>query len=169
MLSIEPPVIDTLFAFWVAIVPRPRLVLAVDAEVKSDRLDDFVNLVPMLVVNVVEKLASFPSASASSFSVSKAAPAPLTKLLTAVVTNAVEAAWVVLVPATAVGTSGVPVNVGLDSGAYVDEAVAVVKYEDMPEIVWYVLDAVAEVKYPLIFAPEGIVTVPVNVGLASGA
>ena len=36
-------------------------------------------------------------------------------------------------------------------------------------MVWYVLLAVAEVKYPLIDAPAGIVTVPVKVGLARGA
>jgi len=36
--STEPPVIDTLFAACVAIVPKPRLVLAVAALVKSDKL-----------------------------------------------------------------------------------------------------------------------------------
>jgi hypothetical protein len=48
-------------------------------------------------------------------------------------------------------------------------AVAVVKYEDIPAIVAYVEEAVAVVRNPLIEAPEGIVTVPVNVGLALGA
>jgi hypothetical protein len=38
MPVIEPPVIDTLFAACVAIVPRPRLVRAVEALAKSDRL-----------------------------------------------------------------------------------------------------------------------------------
>ena len=60
--------------------------------------------------------------------------------LTAVVTKAVVAIWVVLVPPAAVGASGVPVSDGEASGAK-----------------------------PEIDAPEGIVTVPVKVGLASGA
>ena len=33
-----------MFAFWVAIVPKPKLVLAVDAEETSDRFEDAVNL-----------------------------------------------------------------------------------------------------------------------------
>ena len=44
-------------------------------------------------------------------------------LLTAVVTNAVLAACVVLVPAAAVGTVGVPVNAGLARGAFAASAV----------------------------------------------
>ena len=63
------------------------------------------------------KLASPPNASANSFKVSNAVPAPFTKLLTAVdiapVTNAVLAATVVLLPVVGVGTVTVPVNVGL--------------------------------------------------------
>ena len=55
-------------------------------------------------------------------------------------TNAVVAICVVVVPGEAVGAAGVPVNVGLASGAKPD-----------------------------IDAPPGIVTVPVNVGLAIGA
>lgn len=58
MPLIAPPVIATLLAFWVAMVPRPRAV-------------------------------------------------------TVFCTNAVDAACVVLVPLEAVGTVGVPVNVGL--------------------------------------------------------
>ena len=45
------------------------------------------NLVAMLLVTVVEKLASSPIAAANSFSVSNAPGAESTKLLTCVVTN----------------------------------------------------------------------------------
>ena len=54
---------------------------------------------PILVVTVVEKLASFPKATANSFNVSNAAGAVLTKLETAFATKAVEAAIFVLSPA----------------------------------------------------------------------
>ena len=47
---------------------------------------------------------------------------------TAASTNAVVASWVVLVPGAAVGAAGTPVNVGEASGAYVEAAVAMVKY-----------------------------------------
>lgn len=66
------------------------------------------------------------------------------------VTKAVVANWVVLVPAPAVGAAGVPVKVGEARGAYIEAAVAVVRY-------------------PEIEAPPGIVTVPVKVGEANGA
>ena len=56
----------------------------------------------------------------------------------------------VFVPLAAVGAVGVPVSAGEASGAYVEDADAVVRY-------------------PEIDAPAGIVTVPVNVGDASGA
>jgi hypothetical protein len=48
---------------------------------------------------------------------------PAVAALTAAVTKAVVASWVVLVPAVAVGAAGVPVNVGLASGALVASAV----------------------------------------------
>ena len=35
---IEPPVIEIAFEFWVATLPKPRLVLAEDALAKSDKL-----------------------------------------------------------------------------------------------------------------------------------
>lgn len=53
-------------------------------------------------------------------------------------------------PFAAVGDVGVPVSAGEMSGAYVEDADAVVRY-------------------PEIDAPDGIVTVPVNVGDARGA
>jgi hypothetical protein len=59
---------------------------------------------------------------------------------TAAVTKAVVASWVVFVPAVAVGAVGVPVRAGEAKGAK-----------------------------PEIDAPAGMVTVPVKVGLASGA
>jgi len=43
---------------------------------------------------------------------------PLDAAAVAVVTNAVLAAWVVFVPAVAVGTVGTPVSAGLASGAF---------------------------------------------------
>ena len=39
-----PPLTETLFASWVAIVPKPKLVLAVEAAPKSDKLFDAVSL-----------------------------------------------------------------------------------------------------------------------------
>jgi hypothetical protein len=46
----------------------------------------------------------------------------------------VVASWVVLVPADAVGAAGVPVKVGLAIGAYVDAAVAEVRYGDRRDV-----------------------------------
>jgi hypothetical protein len=66
----------TLPAACVAIVPRPRFVLAVATSARSDRLLALASFVPIEVVMVVEKLASLPRAAASSCSVSRAAPAP---------------------------------------------------------------------------------------------
>ena len=57
-------------------------------------------------------MASAPNASESSFKVFNDSGAALTRLETAVPTNAVVATCVVLVPAVAVGAAGVPVNVG---------------------------------------------------------
>jgi hypothetical protein len=93
------------------------LVLAVEADVRSERFEDFTSFSPREVEIVVAKLASLPRAVANSFSVSRAEGAEATRLATAVWTNAVEAAWVVFVPAVAVGTAGVPVKVGEASGA----------------------------------------------------
>ena len=70
----------------VANVPNPKLVLAVAAFDKSDRLLVLVNLVPIEVVIVVLKLASSPNAAASSLSVLSASGAVSTKLDTAVST-----------------------------------------------------------------------------------
>ena len=67
----------------------------------------------MLLVIVVEKLASSPRAAANSFKVSIAPGAPSTRLATASgTTKAVVASCVVFVPAEAVGAAGVPVKVG---------------------------------------------------------
>ena len=57
-------------------------------------------------------------ASASSFNVSRAPGAPPIKLVTAVVTYAVDAICVLLVAAEAVGTVGTPVIAGEDRGAF---------------------------------------------------
>ena len=81
-----------------------------------------------LVPSVVMNLPAFPDCPGSAVDSPVAA------------TNAVVAICVVLVPTVAVGAVGVPVNVGLASGAK-----------------------------PAIDAPDGIVTVPVNVGDAMGA
>ena len=79
-------------------------------------VSDVVNL----LVIVVEKLASFPSANANSFNVSKAGPAPFTKLDISVLTYAVVASWSEpKPPLAAVGAVGIPVNAGDANGAYV--------------------------------------------------
>ena len=70
-----------------------------------------------LLVTVAEKLASSPSAAASSFRVSRAPGALSITLATAVETNAVVATCVLLVPAVAVGAVGVPVRAGDAKGA----------------------------------------------------
>ena len=67
---------------------------------------------PNDVIIVVEKLASLPRASASSFNVSRVAGALETRLATAVLTNAVVASCSELLLEAAVGAVGVPVNVG---------------------------------------------------------
>jgi hypothetical protein len=77
------------------------------------------------------------------------APPPPDTPATAVVTNAVVATCVVFVPPDAVGAVGVPVNAGDASGALASSAVC------NPDV-----SAIAN-------APSGIVTVPVNVGLAA--
>jgi hypothetical protein len=115
--SIVPPVMETEEAAWVAIVPNPRLVRAVEFDVRSDRLLDLTSFSPKDVEIVVANDASLPSAVANSFRVSRAADAPPIRLLTAVETKAVVATWVVLVPAVAVGAAGVPVRVGEARGA----------------------------------------------------
>jgi hypothetical protein len=80
----------------------------------------------MLLLIVVENDASFPSADASSLSVSSAAGAEATRLATADDTNAVVAICVLFVPAVAVGAVGTPVSAGDASGAYVLETVELV-------------------------------------------
>jgi hypothetical protein len=117
----------TLLAFCVAIVPRPRFVLAVDALTRSLRLLALANFPPMLVVIVVEKEASLPKAAANSFRVFNASGALATRFETAVPTKAVVATCVLFVPAVAVGASGTPVSDGEASVAYVLAAVADVR------------------------------------------
>ena len=75
------------------------------------------SLVAIELVIVVENEASSFNAAANSFKELRAAGLESTRLLTAVVTYAVVASWVVLVAAEAVGASGVPVKVGLATGA----------------------------------------------------
>jgi hypothetical protein len=89
--SMVPPVMLTLLAACVAIVPRPRFVLAVDALTRSLKLLAFASLPPMLFVIVVENEASFPRAWASSAKVFRASGEDATKFDTAVPTNAVVA------------------------------------------------------------------------------
>ena len=70
----------------VAREPNPRLVRAVPALVRSDRLLALANLVPIELVMVVEKEASSLIAAASSFNVSSAAGALATRPATSVST-----------------------------------------------------------------------------------
>jgi hypothetical protein len=68
MPVIEPPVMDTLAADCVAIVPKPRFVRAVDAEERSERLLDLkayvvswpVSVTPKLVLAVAASVAPVP-------------------------------------------------------------------------------------------------------------
>ena len=71
-----------------------------------------------LLTIVVLKFASFPSAVANSFRVSRAPGADATRSATADATNAVVAICVVFVPLAAVGALGVPVRRGLARGAF---------------------------------------------------
>ena len=63
-------------------LPKPKLVLAVAAFAKSDKLLAFANFSPIDVAVVVAKLALSPKAAANSFKVSNASGAPLTTLAT---------------------------------------------------------------------------------------
>ena len=58
-----------LYAWTSLPIAKPKLVLAVEALVKSDKLLDFTSFSPKDVVIVVEKLESSPKAAASSFKV----------------------------------------------------------------------------------------------------
>ncbi len=75
---------------------------------------------------VVAKFGSFPSAAASSFSVSSAAGAEPTIPAIADFTKAVVAICVLLTDCAAVGAVGVPVSAGLDSGAFSASALLMV-------------------------------------------
>ena len=101
---------------------------------------------PMALVTVVAKSGSLPNAAASSFRVSNVVGAAFTRFEIAVFTNAVDAICVVLVPAVAVGTVGVPV-----SAAFVNMVA---------------LDSLVTLPNPTMLA-DIPVTVPVNVGLAN--
>ena len=79
------------------------------------------------------KSASSPRAAASSSSVFNVAGAESTRFDTAVCTKAVVASCVVFVAAAAVGAVGVPVNAGEAKGAYVEDALEVVRY---PPLAW---------------------------------
>ena len=68
------------------------------------------SLAAIELVTVVEKLASSPNAAASSFNVLSAEGEESTKLDTAVLTNAVVAILVVLLPALCVVVVGLPAN-----------------------------------------------------------
>ena len=69
-------------------------------------------LLPKDVAVVVAKFGSSPNASPSSCSVSKVAGAEPTKFDTAVLTKAVVAILVLLLPADCVGAVGLPVSAG---------------------------------------------------------
>ena len=86
-------------------------------EIVSCFVASCVSIEPTFVVMLLAKLPELSSACANSFNVSNAPGAPPIKLSTAVVTKAVVAICVVFVPDDAVGASGVPVNVGEESGA----------------------------------------------------
>jgi len=86
--------------------------------------------------------------------------APLEAVLTALATNAVVATLVVLSPAVGVGARGVPVNVGLASGAFKSNAV------------WVAVETGLLASEVLFTLPKPTIvgvtpdTVPVNVGEA---
>ncbi len=75
---------------------------------------------------VVAKFGSFPSAAASSFSVSSAAGADPTIPAIADFTKAVVAICVLLTDIAAVGAVGIRVSAGLDSGAFSASALLMV-------------------------------------------
>ena len=137
-------------------------------------------LSPRFVAVVVAKFSSSPSAAASSLRVFSASGAVSTRLETAVLTKAVVATAVELSPAVwvtaivPVGSVGVPVSVGESSGALRSRAVWVAV--DTGLFTSLVLSTLPSPTSPLtkpvgavIEAPVGMVTVPVNVGEASGA
>src|SRR6056300_1794380 len=76
-----------------AAAPNPRLLLAVPALAKSDKLLVFTNFSPNDVAVVVEKLASSPKAAANSFNVFKAAGAVSTNPATSASTYALIDCW----------------------------------------------------------------------------
>ena len=76
------------------------------------------NLPAILSVTVVLKFASSPRAAANSFNVFNVPGAESTKFDTAVLTKAVVAILVVLLPAVCVGAVGLPVSAGLANVAY---------------------------------------------------
>ncbi|GDE67486.1 hypothetical protein HmCmsJML295_02098 [Escherichia coli] len=140
---------------------------------------------------VVAKFGSFPSAAASSFSVSSAAGAEPTIPAIADFTKAVVAICVLLTDCAAVGAVGVPVSAGLDNGAFSASALlmVVLKFGSllMAAAISFSVSSVAGA--PLIRAVSaactnavvatcvvlfpaagvGALGVPVNVGLAFGA
>ena len=64
--SMVPPVMATLLAFCVAMVPSPRFDLAADASVRSDRLEARASFSARPLVMVVAKSPSLPRAAANS-------------------------------------------------------------------------------------------------------
>ena len=99
-------------------LPRPTIValIPLTVPVKVGLARGAFNAI--LLVTVVEKLASSPRAAASSFKVSNAAGALAIISPMRVCTNAVVASWVVFVPVDAVGAMGIPVKVGLARSAF---------------------------------------------------
>ena len=96
----------------VAAVPNPKLVRAVDAFVKSDKLEDFANLVPTVVVNEVNASWSSDNDAESSPKVSKVEPA--VPIISSILfcTNAVVAILVESFVDVCVGAVGLPVKAG---------------------------------------------------------
>jgi hypothetical protein len=126
---------------------------------------------PIEFVMVVENAASFPSANANSLRVSNAAGALATSRLISLLTYWVVAICVVLVPDTAVGAKGVPVNVGVSRGAFNPRAELNPVFTIDPPTNKLALKDESEVteRRELKETSPAEITTPVNDGAARGA
>jgi hypothetical protein len=104
---------------------RPTIAFVIPPTVPVKVGEAIVAFVPIRLVMVVEKLGSSPKAVANSFRVSSVEADPLIKFAISVLTKAVDANWVLLVDAIAVGAKGVPVKVGDAKSAFKPNAVVV--------------------------------------------
>ena len=93
-------------------LPKPTMVAVIPLTVPVKVGFAIGAFVAIVVVTLVAKLASLPSATANSFKVSRAPGAPPIMLVTAPCTNAVVAICVVFVPLAAVGAVGIPLKPG---------------------------------------------------------